>query len=447
LRAFVRPRRVFGYGALLLACTLTAPAEPQQALASGSGSPRQALPSLIAYTAYTHGANIYMMDDQGKHVVAVTTRAITTEKSAVSYPYYAWSPDGMYLLLVRQRWDPQKRWLANDLLLIDRQGSLVRVLASGMAGANFMPSWAADSDRIAYQSVQIIGAKIQCCFIPVHHTVLLVDTRGNVSPGWRYTTLEYGDGGPPGSVNGADWLFQRERYYQGLDQYLHADPPVVWSDARHLAIFNVGDLFTDYEIIDMRASTIIAPPDPGGWNWDAVALSSNGQTLAASTNGGNIALFDLRTGLAGRVIGRGLLPAWSRDGRTLFFEQRDRRSLSQCNGPGVGWRLIDGHTYTSTPWVIEPEYYTSLWQVDAVRWSKPTRILIEYAHGFGTAQPLSNGPVLVFSGVENGAKFCRQTAVDAGTRVRRYGPRVYIQIYAAGSGLRRLVWDAGRPAA
>jgi hypothetical protein len=178
---------------------------------------------------------------------------------------------------------------------------------------------------------------------------------------------------------------------------------------------------------------------------DSVALSPNGHTLAVGANSGDVELVDARTGRAGRSIGQGLLPVWSRDGKTLYFERREPGKLLHCDGPELGWRLIDGITYTATPAGPEYAYTTSLWRLDAARPTSPTRIDVKFAYGFGPARPLAGGPGLVYSGVLNSSEFCGYPLVPAGTRVRVSGPQVFLQVLSADGRSSTLKYDAGRP--
>src|SRR5438270_5712384 len=80
-------------------------------------------PSLIAFTRQN---NVYLMTLAGKQLSTVTTRG--TGYQGVRYPWYAWSPDNKYLLLVRQQTQKSRA----DLLLMNTSGRLVRVLASNI---------------------------------------------------------------------------------------------------------------------------------------------------------------------------------------------------------------------------------------------------------------------------------------------------------------------------
>lgn len=103
--------------------------------------------------AYSKASNVYIMDGASKPLYTVTTRCAGYAGSHyVAYPWYAWSPDGKYLLVVRETGYP----ISWDLLLMDARGNLLRTLASGLQEAYSYPSWALDADEIAYLGV--VGA-------------------------------------------------------------------------------------------------------------------------------------------------------------------------------------------------------------------------------------------------------------------------------------------------
>jgi Tol biopolymer transport system component len=105
----------------------------------------------VAFTAYAHGDNVYLMDAGGGAWTTVTTRAAGSGGS-IRYPYYSWSPDGKYLLLVRETDGRDAHTPSTwDLLLMNRQGDLLRTLvARAPIDSLFPPSWAVDGDQIAY---------------------------------------------------------------------------------------------------------------------------------------------------------------------------------------------------------------------------------------------------------------------------------------------------------
>lgn len=109
---------------------------PLLMLASLPANVRAAATPLVAYLK--HG-NVFFVPVGGGGTTAVTTRG-SADPNSVSYPWYQWSPSGRYLLLVRQQ-------ESYDLLLINRQGDLVRTLLHNMGQATFYPSWAIDADE------------------------------------------------------------------------------------------------------------------------------------------------------------------------------------------------------------------------------------------------------------------------------------------------------------
>src|SRR5437763_17054565 len=89
-------------------------------LTLSAGSTRAAVP--VSRVPVTSSFNVYLMDTNGGGRRAVTTLGTPyTSRHPISYPAYAWSPDGRYLLLIKQLGNTSRA----QLLLLDPGGAVV----------------------------------------------------------------------------------------------------------------------------------------------------------------------------------------------------------------------------------------------------------------------------------------------------------------------------------
>lgn len=125
-------------------------------LAPGIRASAAGLSQLSPRIVYTHRYNVFLMNLQGRAPSTVTTRGSEpTGRGGIIYPWYQWSPDGRYLLLLRMNTNAIK----GELLLLDHGGKVLRDLASVPGPTDFWPSWALDGDQIVYISRQSIDRK------------------------------------------------------------------------------------------------------------------------------------------------------------------------------------------------------------------------------------------------------------------------------------------------
>jgi hypothetical protein len=173
-------------------------------------------PPTIPLVAFTRHNNVYVMSTAGTRVSAITTRG--TGYPGIAYPAYSWSPDGKYLLLVREYTKSGKA----DLLLLNNSGKVIRTLATGIPGqADFWPGWAIDADQIAF----VAGNT------NTRHRVERVDTSGHRTFLFSYASSG-GCGG--GSDNPSEIAYWNEVGYQGNR------PAISWSVKQHLAAYASG---------------------------------------------------------------------------------------------------------------------------------------------------------------------------------------------------------------
>jgi hypothetical protein len=140
-------------------------------------------------------------------------------------------------------------------------------------------------------------------------------------------------------------------------------------------------------------------------------------------------------GALGRAIAPGELPAWSRDGRVLYFVRRTPGPLLHMRD-----RLgneADSQTYTTAVWQGRADG-SSLRQIAAFD-----------AFGTGPLHLAPDGRSLVFARVDNSwALWRHRLAGDVVTPalLARYGPRVAVVRLSLDGTLHTLVADAGQPA-
>src|SRR5205807_572020 len=127
--------------------------------------------------------------------------------------------------------------------------------------------------------------------------------------------------------------------------------------------------------------------------WQEPALAPNG-TLAVvdrSYQAGSlqfvVVLANPRTGTMVRTVGPGELPAWSHDGKTLFYVRR------------ITGKLL--HMFDSVTNPISSQTYTSeIWRTDS-EGKNGVRLLRQDAFGLGPLQVMPDNHILIFSHVDN----------------------------------------------
>jgi len=107
--------------------------------------------SSVEQFAFTQNNNVYLMHATGGGRQTVTTQGIGYQTvGGIVYPWYSWSPDGRYILLVKWRTTGN----SGILFLLNQQGTVLRTLATLPAPADFWPTWAIDADQIAFVAAQ-----------------------------------------------------------------------------------------------------------------------------------------------------------------------------------------------------------------------------------------------------------------------------------------------------
>jgi Tol biopolymer transport system component len=389
------------------------------ALAASTALPGHAARRSAVGIAVTQQFNVFLMHGDGSGRQVVTTRG--TGYQGIYYPWYQWSPDGKYLLLVRA--NAALRTSDNqDLLLLNADGTVIRTLATGIPQADFYPSWAIDGDRIVYVALQRASGGA------LRNTVATVDTGGQHGAGWSYDSHEGCGGGTP---DPAQQLLNQEVGFGAVRQSMQ------WSIGRHIAVYSascVGGLnVTNTETGKTERL------DPHGQSWTEAALSPQGKlALMTVPPGSGTRSVVLTTPVAGAhwtIIAHGELPVWSRDGRTLYFEQRlvlKQLQLSDEQGsPFLGL-----------------QERTAIWRANADG-SSATLLIGQDAFGFGPLNLTADGKAMIFSSVDNETGLLQHLPAKGQLTpalLQQFGPRVRIQRYDVGASITTLLVGAGMPA-
>jgi Tol biopolymer transport system component len=362
--------------------------------------------------AFTRDANVFLLPANGGSTSVVTTRG-SARYNGIHYPAYAWSPDGKYLLLVRDHGGQ-----SFDLLLLDPTGTVLRTLVSDApAFYNFQPGWAVDADRIAYVATISTGnTNLQV-------VVNQVDLTGHISPLWSYHTIE-GCGG--GTSDPSGQLYWSEVGYEGVA------PTLQWSTRLHLAIYT-GACIGTVNVTNLQTGATER------FGSGEVALSTTGLAAAvhySDTSGvPEVVLVDPRTGAVRRDIARGELPHWSPDGHTLYFVQRTQQQ-------NLGWQDELGNSVGTTI------FSSAIWQANSDG-SHLARLTKQDAYGFGPLHTTPDGKALIFAWIDNSWNLWRHR--QAGNRVpdsvlAQYGPTTSVRrLDLATRSLKTLATNAGRP--
>ena len=389
--------------------------------ASLAAPSRSTMPTATRQLVYRQGWNVYLMDTQ-----TGVKRAITTDGSGyngIYYPWYQWSPDGKYLLLVRTNGARQTATNV-DLLLMQSGGSTLRTLVSGVVLPDFNPSWALDGNQIVYiaqQRMDTTGV--------LHNTVSSIDVGGHSTVLWRYDNRQGCGGGTPVPAEQLRWT---EVGPLGMQRTMQ------WSMAQHLAVYSAtcGHGLNVTDTVTGRTQLL----DPKGMSWAGGALSRQGKLAVVSRTTGTdvqqVLVTAPRPGAASRTVAPGELPAWSPDGQALYFVQRTPIGGFAFTSPQTG--DYRAQVYTSAVWRARADG------------SMPALVLAQDAYAFGPLTIRAGGASIIYSSVDNMTALAYHLLPNhtyTPTLFQRYGPQVRIQQYVSGSGITTLLRGAGNPAA
>ncbi len=360
--------------------------------------------------------NVYLLD-----TATGTSRALTTRggHGDIYYPWYEWSPDGRYLLLVRGH----QSSTVQDLLLLNADGAVLRTLASTQVTSIFAPHWATDANLIAY-----VASATPSATVPgnVDHLARL-DVQGRRSPLWSFGEPA-GCGG--GTSDPSEMLQWTQTGFGSLAMTFY------WSTTRHLAVYTNSLCAGSVDVTDTR-SGVTRPLGLHPTLWHEAVVSPSGVIAATtvSANSRTIMLTTVQPGAPVHAVGPGELPRWSRDGRFLYLIRRT---------PGAVLHMVDEF---GNP-VDSKTYTTSIWRCNADG-SGLVRLASFDAFGAGPLHLTPDGRALVFARVDNSTNLWKHRM--AGNRITadlfaRYGPHVSVARLGLDGSLTMLIGDAGMPA-
>jgi hypothetical protein len=255
-----------------------------------------------------------------------------------------------------------------------------------------------------------------------------VDPHGRRAPLWSFFEA-VGCGG--GTSDPSAQLHWRETGFGSVAMTFS------WRTAQRLAVYTPTLCVGSVDVTDTRTDRTGQLGQHPLW-WHEGVLAPNGAVVAAVIPAGQdrtVVLAAPRPGTLGRAVAPGELPAWSRDGRVLYFVRRTPGPLLHLRD-SLG-NEADSQTYT-----------TAVWQSRADG-SGLQRIAAFDAFGTGPLQLAPDEHSLVFARVDNSwALWRHRLAGDVVTDAlrARYGPRVAVVRLSLDGTLRTLVADAGQPA-
>lgn len=234
------------------------------------------------------------MDANGNNRSQLTTLA--SNGSGISYPWYAWSPDHKYILLVRSHTNA-----SSDLLLFNQNGNLLSTLATGipLGYPAFYPTWAIDDDVIAYVAAKQVSATNSC---DVTLFVSRVNVQGIKTPLWKYPGQGcYSGGFATPNVQASD-LANAEQ--PGFAEFF-----VHWSVKRQYAVYfgKSGLQVTNWQ----TGASAHFPQDV----YDVLASPSG--SIIAQVSDNKVVLYRDKPFLTVQ----GMSPVWSPDSRVLYVER------------------------------------------------------------------------------------------------------------------------------
>lgn len=376
---------------------------PQSPSARSATAPR---------VAFTRGDNVYLANVDGSN-----PRQLTTDGSVdigITYPSYSWSPDGRFLLLVRST-RPLGGNTSDAILLVSSAGVVLRTLASGLADLYppFYPTWAMDSDQIAYIASITRGPSSQDGVLNLTFAVRRMSVGGRSSPLWSFTS-ETPVAGGGGTSDLAEQLYWREVGMQEMVQ------PLCWSTRLHVAVYSptgIGLTIVVRDLATGRTRRIGTPLLPTG---DASILPDGRLVYEASSDnpsayGSNVEIDDLWGQTAAGMVASGAFPVWAHDGRTIYFTRTAVGRPLPLNENGND---MSSHTAT-----------VSIWAMDADG-AHLRQLGVEEGYGLGPPQVTSDGSALIFTHIDDAlALWQHRLPGNAVTQrlIDLYGPHTEVQ--------------------
>lgn len=271
--------------------------------------------SSVEQVAFTQNNNVYLMRATGGGRQTVTTRGTGYQTvGGIVYPWYSWSPDGRYLLLVK--------WLTTEntgtLFLLNQQGTVLRTIATLPVPADFWPAWAIDVDQIAFVAAQ----RTDQAYGGFRNVVDRMDIAGHRTHLFNYKSHE-GCGG--GTGDPAEALYWGETGFGGNR------PAMTWSLSQGTAAYTASCI-GGVNLTDLRTLRT-----HNFRSWQEPALSQRGDLAVAGAffspnhpSAQSIMIVNPRSGRLVRSLAAGELPVWSPNGKFLYFVHRTPGPILQA---------------------------------------------------------------------------------------------------------------------
>lgn len=381
--------------------------------------------------AFRKGGNVWLMNADGSDQRQLTTDGKQSSLDNLAefpyavYQWHSWSPDGSYLLMVRDTYLSEGgNASSRDFFLYDVVADTVTLLTSGLEPNPFQPAWALDTNQIAYISEEgdIYGDHQP---LDVTSTIDRIDLTGEILGSMSIANRR--------TIPPEILYFQNPSLELWYQEYLRgfyvALPAIQWSTNNDTALFFTGAGSVVELIWSTGVSQVLGPGDPelakDGSITGRVSSLPNGATTDASRPAGD---------LFGPLVG------WSPDRSRYVFSTaetvRDQQRLTPADG-SVEWdrNLIDRHVV--------------LWSANADG-SDLQRLYEVEAFGLGVPSVAPDSSFVVFSEIENPTELWdNRLPGDLYNREvqETYAPHIRVmKVDLATGGVTELAEDAGRPA-
>jgi pimeloyl-ACP methyl ester carboxylesterase len=386
------------------------------------------------HIAFTQNNNVYLMNADGTGRRVITTNGTApTKPNAINYPWYQWSPDGKYLLLVRENGNKYGNvglyGHYYDLLLMNAAGHLIRTLVGGAPASEIDPTWAADADVYAYTSA--------IAYQPATPTVFTIsgrDLSGHTLA--QFKTSQFLSQCDTDPIFGARPESPKLAvpYRHGLYETFQ------WSRKNPVAVFNISCAAPDVVMgsgvhVKLQIGSY-ASGSWAGWIWDTNSYFPSLQAVAERSCSFTwydpcLSFVNLRTGVISDTLVHGSQPTWARSGRELFFV---RQTLEQT-------LPIPSSSY---PIAI---FATSVYIAPA-NLAQPRR-LVTLQGSVGPLHPSADGRFIVFASIDNPWELQRhlqEGSPFSDATTAQYAPPSLIQLLDVTTGkITTLVRNAENP--
>ena len=432
--------------------------------ASAGGSP-----ALATRMVYTHNGREYIVSLAGGsakrlHIAKLPNPLYGPYKKLHIHPpplleSYQWSPDGRYLVAQAPGFT-----LTSDLWLFDASGQKLRNLNACKpqtlrcivnsfafpAGVN----WASDADKLVYTSPASLSCSRKGCRGGTQ-AIYSVNLQGRRHKLWPHhalrtdTSVAFVDAETISGLDPAAGLLGAE--LNGLAR------STFWVVTRH----------------DVVYETFKSPDHPwgvrnvaDGQHWslpflaDSITVSRTG--VVAGMDRGFVAVRPVRRYGRLHLIARGYAPAWSPDGRWLYYVSRTKlRNFS--------FRLLEP-TLILPPCFIHhrphcqpPKTFRFKWTWEQTQSAiyrvsvhrvqsnghNPEKLFSRVSYGFANLNPLAGDNGVIFSSVGTDLALWQHRHVDGHVTahdIAKHGPIISIDSWTPGTGIQTLVVHGRLPA-